>query len=52
MPLMQKYLFHNSHVVNNTLIMKYFSLICSVETLNMHNINIGVHRVCQIEFTL
>ena len=43
--------FINSHIVNNTLIMKCFILICSVETLSMHRINSGVHRVCRIEYT-
>ena len=33
-------------------IMKYFILICSFETMSMHTINTGVHRVCQINFTL
>ena len=43
--------FINSHIVNNTLIMKCFILICSVETLSMHTINTGYHPVYQIEFT-
>ena len=37
--------FINSHIVNNTLIMKCFILICSVETLSMHTINTGYHPV-------
>ena len=43
---------HNIHIVDNTLIMKCFILICSFESLRMRCINTGVHRVCQIKFTL
>ena len=42
--------FINSHIVINTLIMKWFISIW-VELLSMRRINTGVHRVCQIEFT-
>ena len=41
--------FINGHIVNNTLIMICFILVCSVETLSMRRINTGVHRICQIE---
>ena len=44
--------FINSHIVNNTLIMKWFILICNVEPVNIRKIYNGIHRVCQIEFTL
>ena len=35
--------FINSNIVNNTLIMKCFNLICSIESLSMRRINTGVH---------
>ena len=44
--------FINSHIVNNTLIMKWFILICNVEPVSIRKIYNGINRVCQIEFTL
>ena len=43
--------FINSHIVNNTLIIKWFIFICSVEPLRMRKIYTGINLVCQIEFT-
>lgn len=40
-----------THIVNSTLIMQCFILICSVEALSMCTINASVHRVCRIKFT-
>ena len=40
--------FINSNIVNNTLIMKCFNLICSIESLSMRRINTGVHEFVKL----
>ena len=44
--------FIDSHIVNNTFIMKCFILVCSIETLSMGKINTGVHRVRKFRILL
>ena len=41
-------MFINSNFVNNTLIIKCLTLICSVKMLSMRRITNAVRRVCQL----